>query len=580
MTDTVTSPRGAEDDSAEVWLTAAARPGAASVRAAVVWRVLSALCTVVQWWGVAVFAQALLSSQASQVVGGLVLAALGGAAAAFASWCAQRDTAHAATRIGGALRRRIIRGAFPARLGTSGDPAATAESAIGHIDQIADHLSAQAPLRRSATPIMIVLFVLTALVHWPAAVVLALATAMLPANMWLAGRLAQDGNDRYLHALERLGGVVLDSFRGLSTLRRLGAVGTRAATIDRASERLQRANIAVLQRAFVSGAVMDTVVTMSIAVSATYIGMTLLGYVSVPGTAPLDLGHGLFVLLLCPMYFTPMRQAAAGFHDKEKALASARLLSEREREADTATEEGTVGGPLRDAVRVSVAGLVLRAPDGAHAELLRTEGRLVAPEGEWTAIVGASGAGKTTLLTALAAGAGDTVRWDGAAGTIAPAPGSASWIGQRTVLLPGTLADNLRLGAPDADDAALLDVLDGIGLRPLFLQLPQGLLTRCGPDGYRFSAGEARRIAIARAMLRGSRLWLLDEPTAHLDAETEATVIAALRAATRGCTVVVVTHSAALAQVAKTRWTVDAGIVRTSAVSPDAASHLALGEGR
>ncbi|HEY0186982.1 MAG TPA: ATP-binding cassette domain-containing protein [Cellulomonas sp.] len=561
-----------QTDAPDAWLARTATPAAGAVRAAAALRVAGTAATVVQWWGVAALAQRLIDSAGTgPLLASLALVVAAGAAGALATWAAARWSRIGAERIAAAARRDLLGSVLPGDgVRAALDPAVGAEALLGLIDQVAEHLAQHAPRQRSAGASMLLIFVATAVVHWPAAVILVLATAIVPANMWLAGMLAKDGNDRYLHALDRLGAIVLDSFRGIRTLRRLRALDGRSRTIEQASARLQRANLAVLRRAFVSGVVMDTVVTMSIAVAATYVGMALLGYVHVPGTALLSLRAGLFVLLLCPAYFTPLREAAAGFHDRERTLAAARSL--------TAMRAPAPARPTADVLTVPVtvvAGdLEVRSPGGQL--LVRAGGTLTAPARRWTVITGASGAGKTTLLTVLSglrtADSG-AVRWLAADGSDLGQvlPGAATWIGQSSLVVTGTLADNLRLGAAQATDAELVAALRAVGLGPLLDALPDGLATVCGgQDGYAFSAGEVRRIAVARATLRGSRLWLLDEPTAHLDDQAQHEVVEALRTATRGCTVIVVTHSAEVARLATSRIEVTDGAARQHRVADGA----------
>jgi ATP-binding cassette, subfamily C, bacterial CydD len=140
--------------------------------------------------------------------------------------------------------------------------------------------------------------------------------------------------------------------------------------------------------------------------------------------------------------------------------------------------------------------------------------------------------------------------------------GGCAWIGQRTVLLDATVRDNIRLGCPDATEHQIRRAVDAAGLTGVLERLPGGLDARLGEGGAGISTGEARRIAIARAFLRGAGLWLLDEPTAHLDADSEQTVVAALRRATEGCTVIVATHSPALVAAADTLLVLDDGVLQ------------------
>lgn len=143
-----------------------------------------------------------------------------------------------------------------------------------------------------------------------------------------------------------------------------------------------------------------------------------------------------------------------------------------------------------------------------------------------------------------------------------PQLGGCAWIGQQTVILPGSVSDNIRLGRPDANHAEVERAAIAAGLADAIARLPLGLDTELGQGGWGLSTGEARRVAIARAFLRDAGLWLLDEPTAHLDAESEARVIDALNAAAKGRTMIVATHSAALARFADTEFAITGSAVR------------------
>jgi ATP-binding cassette subfamily C protein CydD len=379
--------------------------------------------------------------------------------------------------------------------------------------------------------------------------------------MWLAGVITKAGTDQQLVATQQLGAVVLDSFRGLATLRELGAVERRGRTLADAGEQLNRATMAVLRRAFLSATMMDVVITFSIAVNATYIGLSLLGYTSVPLAPPLTLSTGLLVLLVCPMFFGPLRARAAAFHQRERAATAARTITALVGDGPAATDPSP---PMRipGAVGVSLAAVRYQYAD-ADAETVTAD--VDFPPGTWTAITGATGGGKSTLLTLIAGlrvPTGGRVTWQTARGRCAPLLGECAWIGQRTVLLDATVRDNIRLGCPDATEDRIRRAVDAAGLAGTLERLPGGLDARLGEGGSGISTGEARRIAIARAFLRGAGLWLLDEPTAHLDADSEQTVVAALRRATDGCTVIVATHSPALVAAADTLLVLDDGVLQ------------------
>jgi ATP-binding cassette subfamily C protein CydD len=558
MTDVATrSPDGT--DAAATLLTGAELLGRRQLRRAAASTVLETAFAIGQWAALALVAEQVLTRSQSGVGIGLLALLLCGAAAAFARRSATRAAAGGREAIATGVRRRIVAAVLPTtRRGGDPEPAVAAHALLELADDVADYHGAVAPLRIAAPVSMVLIFAVTAIVHWPAAIVLAVSSALIPLNMRLAGMVAKDGVDRNLMATQRLTAMVLDSFRGLHTLKNLGAVRARGKSIEIASGQLAGTTMSVLRRVFLSGLIMDVVVTFSIAVNATYIGLTLLGYVTVPGIPRLTLFGGLFVLLLCPMYFAPMLALAAAFHDRERAASASRvlvdLLAEPERPGPTAATAGSAIAVRLDAVRY-------RAPGGGR-EILRIP-LLRIREGEWTVVTGASGAGKTTLLSLVAgfrAPSSGTVEWSDSTALLGPPViGGAAWIGQQTVILEGSVAENVRLGRADATDADVARAIEAAGLSEVVARLSAGVDTQLGEGGWGLSTGEARRVAIARALLSGARLWLLDEPTAHLDPQTEREVLRALKAATRESTVLVATHSAAVVEGADAVWSIESG---------------------
>ena len=558
-------------EQARTWLTAAAAPGRAFLRLAAACQVLETVFAIVQWTGLAWIAQGALSRRTWPGWPELAVLSGGGLLAAAAGWAAARFAAAGRQRIGGCIRRHLVAGLLPSaprpgRLAGAGspDPAMAALAAVELADDVASHHAQALPLRWSAPASMAVVFAVTAAVQWPAAVILLAGSLIVPLNMRLAGLFAAEGADEQMAASARLTAGVLDSFRGMRTLQAIGALSRRRGELAAADAGLSAATMAVARRAFVSGAVMDMVITFAIALDATYIGLALLGYVHLGAAPHMTLFAGLLALLLCPMYFAPLRATAAAYHGRERAAAAAPAI--------TGLLAQTEPGPqVSEQPTLVPAGSVTVAFDhvtfgfpGSHRPVLHGVD-LTARAGRWTAVTGPSGAGKTTLLS-LVAGVrqpiGGTVRWVTPARAVPPHLGSCAWIGQQTVILPGSITDNIRIGQQAATRAAVEYAVTAAGLADVVAGLPDGLDTELGEGGWGLSAGEARRIAIARAFLRDAELWLLDEPTAHLDHDAEAQVIDALRSATQGRTVIVATHSVALARSADTVLTIAGGTVR------------------
>jgi ATP-binding cassette, subfamily C, bacterial CydD len=547
------------------WLAAAVAPGRGPLRLAATCQALETVFIVVQWAALAWVAQGVFDRRAQSVWLELGVLFTAGLLAGGAAWSAARFQAAGRRRIAHAIRRRLVAALLPSRQRrTEPDAATAAMAAVELTDDIADHHAQAVPRRLSAPASMAVVFLVTAAVHWPAAAVLLLSSLFVPLNMRLAGLFAKEGADEGVAASTRLGAVVLDSFRGMRTLQSIGALARRRDELADATARLDATTMAIVRRAFVSGAVMDVVITFSIAANATYIGLSLLGYVRLGAAPTVTLASGLLALLLCPMFFQPLRAMAADHHSGERALAAAPTISALLVEAEAGPricERSTP--PPAGPVAVVLDRVAFRFPDSHHSVLHGVD--VTVDPGRWTAIAGPSGVGKTTLLS-LVAGArrptSGTVRWVTPAGATPPHLGGCAWIGQQTVLLPASVGDNIRIGRPTASRADVERAVAAAGLAEIVARLPEGLDTALGEGGSGLSTGEARRIAIARAFLRDAELWVLDEPTAHLDPEAEAQVIDALQNATRGRTVIVATHSATLARSADTVLSVADGTVR------------------
>jgi len=352
-----------------------------------------------------------------------------------------------------------------------------------------------------------------------------------------------------------LNAFLLDRLRGLATLRALGAVETTTRRLANVAQTLRTRTMAVLRIAFLSSAVLELFAAIGVAMVAVYVGFHLLGQLPF-GTwgDALTLGQGLFVLLLAPSFFDPLRELSAVWHDRASgraALDALRTLSAAPVKlvgaASPLPRDG--GTPLRPAPAVEMAGVTFDHPASGQP-LFRALDLHVAP-GERVAVIGPSGSGKSTLL-ALVAGLlparSGRIAVGGTALDDRTAPALRSrmaWIGQRPHVFAGTLRFNVGLGRSAVDagaiDAALaaatLEGLTGAAAgRPL------------GESGAGLSGGECLRLAIARAAAdRTCDLWLADEPTAHLDAATARELTRRLLAQAAGKTLIVATHDPELA---------------------------------
>lgn len=382
-----------------------------------------------------------------------------------------------------------------------------------------------------STPVLIIAVLLADPVS---GVIVLIVFPIIPVFMVLIGLATQAVQDRQWAQLQRLSSSFLDAIEGLSTLKIFGREHRQSARIVRETEQYRSRTMKVLRVTFLSGFVLDLAGTFSIALVAVTVGTRL-----VNGDFPLALG--LFVLLLLPEVFIPIRQVGAAFHTSTEGLtASQRVFEIIEGGADgvmsdrgAPSSEAPVSGVrstdiVFDAVTVERGGREVVGPVSFEVR-----------PGEVVGLAGPSGAGKSTLLATLLGFA------EPSSGR-ATAP-SVSWVGQRPGLLQGTVAENVTLGAEtDAIDAALVRrALDTVGLQHTAADQPLGAL------GTGLSGGQAQRVAIARALYRAwSRepgALLLDEPTSALDSANEALVCDAMRAeASRGAAVLVVSHRPAV----------------------------------
>jgi ATP-binding cassette, subfamily C, bacterial CydD len=401
-------------------------------------------------------------------------------------------------------------------------------------------------------PLLVLLLAFT--LDWLAALFLLLAAPLIPLFMALVGMGAERLNRDQFEAVARLSGHFIDRVRAIATLQLFGRTRSATAEVHAAADDYRRRSMRTLRIAFLSSAVLEFFASVAIAVVAIYVGFGLLGYITYGPSPALTLFSGLLVLLLAPEFFQPLRTLSQHYHDRAAALGAADGLLAILEAAPDPVRGARPSSPQATGVLVELAAASVTHPG---------RGRVLAPfdlrlaPGEVVALTGPSGAGKSTLLQLLAGfvGPGEGVRRlaDGL---------SLAWMDQRPLLIQGSLADNLRLAAPEATAAAMSEALARAGLRDLLDQLPEGLDTALGERGAGLSGGQAQRLALARVFLSRASLVLLDEPTASLDAGTEARVVRALEAlAQEGRTLVIATHHPALMAMATRRLVIDAGRV-------------------
>lgn len=384
----------------------------------------------------------------------------------------------------------------------------------------------------------------------PSTIWVVLTIPLIPVFMILIGRMTQQHSADRLEAMERLGAQVLDLLAGLPTLKALGREVGPARRVRELGRAYNRTTMSTLRVAFLSGAVLEFITTLSVAVIAVEVGFRLL-------FGHMDLATGLLVIMIAPEVYQPLRQVGFQFHASANGVAAADAVFEVL--ATPVMEHGqspapTLTGATIELADLSVASRGALAP--AHLSGLIRPARV-------TALSGPSGAGKSTttqvLLSLLPADAGHVLihAADGSTTDLADIDpvswwNQVVWVPQRPVLLPGTVLSNV-LGedgstpVPDAVRRAAAVT----GFDEVIATLPQGWDTAVGHGGTGLSVGQRQRLALTRALVSPAPLVIMDEPTAHLDAASEAHVLDGVRALRQaGRTVVVIAHREALAALA------------------------------
>ncbi|MFZ4878176.1 thiol reductant ABC exporter subunit CydD [Janthinobacterium sp. Mn2066] len=406
--------------------------------------------------------------------------------------------------------------------------------------------------------VMLVPLVILAVVlpfSWVAALILLIAAPLIPLFMALVGLGAQAASRAQMVEMGSMNAFLLDRLRGLATLRALDAVDATASRLDETAQSLRRRTMVVLRIAFLSSAVLELFSALGVAMVAAYIGFSLLGTFHFGSWGHvLTLGQGMFILLLAPAFFEPLRELAAVWHDKAAGEAALAGLH------DLAAE----GLALPGATAVAVALAAPSAPPSIEIRQLQFAQLGEAPlfsqfdlqvrGGEHVALLGASGAGKTTLLSLLAGllpADGGEIRIGGVLmsdTSVAALRQRMAWMGQRPHVFAASVSQNVTLGRADADVANVTAALHLADLSAVAQARPSVMLS---DGGHGLSGGEAVRLALARVTVAvqtaHADLLLVDEPTAHLDSETASRVTDALLALAKGKTMLVATHDPVLA---------------------------------
>ena len=520
---------------------------------------LTAIATLGQAW--------LVSQSVADIVGTGTLTtltwAVGGLAAVFGikallTWASEWLGHRAAAAVKSQLRRDLMAARLARPVDAPGSTAGLITLVTQGLDALDGYFSKYLPQLALAVTVPLIVGVAILGADFTSAVIVALTLPLIPVFMTLVGWTTEKLTQRRWAAQTRLAGHFADLVAGLPTLQVFGRARAQAEGLRRSEAAHRSGTMRTLRISFLSALVLELLSTLSVAVIAVTVGFRVL-------YGDLDLATALFVLILAPEAYLPVRQVGVHYHDAADGIAAADTAFAQIDAGKPSTTPADPATPLRHrplpftssatpqaqalddraggrrdrtalpggSLVLVVDGLSHSYPDADGPALLPTSFEI--HRGDVVALTGPSGCGKTTLLNAVMGFLTPT-------GGRVTVNGPVAWVGQQPGLIPGTVADNLRLGSPEATDRALREALDLAGGASIALD------HTVGDEAEGVSAGERRRIAVARALLRvtlgRARLLVLDEPTAGLDAATEAELLTTVRRL--GVAALVVTHRPAV----------------------------------
>lgn len=398
----------------------------------------------------------------------------------------------------------------------------------------------------TVTPLTLLVILI---LDWPSAIAAGVTIPLIPLFMILIGKLTQDYSDKRLASMKRMGGQLVDLLSGLATLKALGREKDPAKQVKRVGYEYTRSTMATLRVAFMSGGVLEFLTTLCVAIVAVEIGARMIG-------GGMDLFTGLVVIMLAPEVFEPLRQVGKQFHASSDGVTAAEAAFNILEEP--LTETGNRPAPNLKTSRIELVNIGVKARGmWAPASLSAT-----LEPGKIYALSGPSGSGKTTTAMSLLGLQGldlgsilihtegtETIELK----DIDPSSwwSQCAWVPQNPAILPGTVLENLGENEAQEPSEALLEAAEITKFAQVVAGLPDGWQTFLGAGGVGLSVGQRQRLALTRALTGDSQLIVLDEPTAHLDANLETLVIAGINALKQqGKTVVVIAHRQAVLNIA------------------------------
>ncbi|ODY23505.1 thiol reductant ABC exporter subunit CydD [Vibrio parahaemolyticus] len=417
---------------------------------------------------------------------------------------------------------------------------------LEQVENMQDFFSRYLPQMSLSVLVPFIILVVVFPVNWAAGLIFLVTAPLVPIFMALVGIKAAEANRKNFKAMQRLSGHFYDRLQAMTTIRLFDRTKSETETLKGASEVFRTRTMDVLKIAFLSSAVLEFFTSISIAITAVYFGFSYIGELNFGYYgAGVTLFAGLFILILAPEFYQPLRDLGTFYHAKQQAVGAAESIVEfLELEVDQ-VKDGTQSLEQNTPIQIEAQNLVVFSPEGKQ---LAGPLSFSLEANQSTALVGPSGAGKTSLVNTILGfmpykGSLKINGCELSQLDLSTWREAVSWIGQNPMLLHGSIRDNVTLGKHDIPDAQVNAVLND-SYAAEFVEM-HGLDYAISDRSGGLSVGQAQRLALARAMLQNGRFWLLDEPTASLDARSEKLVMEGINKYTQSTTNLMITHQLA-----------------------------------
>ena len=417
---------------------------------------------------------------------------------------------------------------------------------LEQVDALENYFSRYLPQQMIVGVLPLIMIIVVMPVNWVVGLIFLVTGPLVPIFMALVGMGAASANRSQFLAMARMSGYFLDRLQGLTTLKLFGQAEQELKTINAIADGFREKTMAVLRIAFLSSAILEFFSAVAVALVAVYVGLGLLGQIHFGPAEHISLSEALFVLLLAPEFFMPLRQLAINYHDRATALgATDAILAILELNSDASDNLYLVGlAGEGHPNKISLIEFKNVGKSYGKRQVLSAINLQIAA-GEKIALIGESGAGKTTLLNLLLgfeAATEGLILLNGLTVNSECAAQAIAWVGQNAYIFHGNIKDNIALAEPDASEQSIVNVAQAAGVTEFSAQLPEGLLTPIGERGFGLSGGQVQRIALARAFLKNADIILLDEPTANLDLSNKTLLLDVIDQLFSDKTLIIATH--------------------------------------